>query len=69
MPRKPSGDFDPVQYRNSWNKGNMLRLSVAYSSDFVTKFKEACSVLGVSQSSVFREAMQKTIEEAKETGR
>lgn len=69
MPRKPSGEFNPVQYRNNWNKGNMLRLSVAYSSDFVTQFKEACSVLGVSQSSVFREAMQKTIEEAKKAGR
>ncbi len=32
--------------------------------DFVQQFKDACKTLGVSQSEVFRQAMQNIINEA-----
>ncbi len=69
MPKKPSGNFDQQKYTNQWKKENMMTVRAAYSSGFVKEFKEACAALGVSQSSVFREAMQKTIEEAKIIGK
>ena len=67
MPKKPSGDFNPVKYRNDWNKENMFRVSAAYSSEFVKEFKQACKDLGTTQSSVIREAMQQTIDQSKKT--
>lgn len=60
--------FDPVRYRMDWNKKNMKTISGLYRKEFVDEFKEACKVLGITQSSVFREAMEETIRKAKEHG-
>ena len=64
MPKKPSGNFDQQKYIHEWNKEHMMTVRAAYSSGFVKEFKEACTILNISQSSVFREAMIQTIEKA-----
>lgn len=53
------------EYHSRWNKANMKKLNVAYRAEFVDEFKAACKALGVGQSAVIREAMEKTIEKAK----
>ena len=57
--------FDQNKYMNDWKKTHMARVNASYNTEFVTEFKEACTVLGISQSQVFREAMEATIEKAK----
>jgi len=64
MPRKASGNFDQNKYMNDWKKENMKQVGASYKSEFVNEFKAACEALGTSQSDVFREAMQATIEKA-----
>lgn len=49
---------------NEWSKKNMLFVRAKYKSEFVLEFKEACKKLGVTQSDVFREAMQETVKKA-----
>ena len=64
MARKPSGNFNQNQYINDWKKENMKSIKVTYKTDFVEKFKTACSVLGVTQSEVIRAAMEEAIRKA-----
>ena len=65
MPRKASGNFDQNKYMNGWKKNNMKQVSAGYKTEFVEEFKVSCQKLGISQSDVFREAMQATIEKAR----
>lgn len=64
-----SKTFDQSKYINEWAKKNMGHINVQYKRDFVDEFKEACKTLNIKQSQVFREAMEKTIEEAKKQGK
>ena len=64
MPRKASGEFNQAKYMAEWQKQNMKQISASYKTDFVLEFKEACKKLGVSQSEVFRKAMEETIRRA-----
>lgn len=52
------------EYLKNWKKENMATISARYKKEFVTEFKQACQVLGISQSDVVRKAMIQTIEEA-----
>lgn len=42
----------------------MKAIKVTYKNDFVDTFKLACTKLNISQSSVIKEAMEKTIKKA-----
>ena len=66
MPKKTSGEFDQGKYMQQWQKENMLSVRGAYKKDFVLEFREACTKLGIKQSEVIRNAMQETIDRAKE---
>ena len=57
-------EFNQKKYIQVWQKENMKVISVRYNKDFVEQFKEACQTMGVSQSSVIREAMENLIEQA-----
>ncbi len=52
------------EYLKNWKKENMATISARYKKEFVTEFKQACQVLGISQSNVIRQAMAQTIERA-----
>lgn len=60
-----SKEFDQNKYVNEWKKENMLSISVRYNKSFVMEFRDALKKLGLSQSDVIREAMQKVIDESK----
>lgn len=64
MPKKASGEFNQAKYMAGWRKENMKQITASYKTDFVLEFKEACKKLGVSQSEVFRKAMEETIRRA-----
>ncbi len=51
-------------YMYEWQKEKMSAITVKYKKEFVTEFKKACQVLGISQSDVIRQAMTQTIERA-----
>lgn len=57
--------FDQNAYIASWQKENMASVSAKYKKEFVQDFKQACSILGLKQSEVFRNAMEEVIEKAK----
>ena len=61
--------FDQKKYHQEWDKRNMKLAGARYKKEFVDAFKQACSNLGVKQSDVFRQAMQDTIDRAKEKDR
>lgn len=42
----------------------MKQVKAQYKADFVNQFKEACIVLGITQSEVIRKAMIQTIKKA-----
>lgn len=50
---------------NAWSKENMLFVRAKYKKEFVLEFREACDILGITQSDVFREAMKETIKKSK----
>lgn len=54
-----------IKYMNTWIKENYMRVGGSYPKAFAQEFKNACKQLGLSQSEVFRKAMQETIEKAK----
>ena len=56
--------FDQKKYNREWDKKNMKLAGSRYKAEFVDSFKDACSLLGVKQSDVFREAMQNIIDQA-----
>lgn len=58
--------FDGQKYRNEWTKENMKTVRGSYKTEFVEEFKKAAKILGMSQSQIFRKAMEETIEKAKE---
>lgn len=60
-----SKKFNQRDYIQQWQRENMKTINTRYKADFVDSFKQACADLGVSQSEVFREAMQETIKKAK----
>lgn len=66
MPRKAKGEFDQGKYMQQWQKENMLSVRGAYKKDFVLEFRDACRKLGLKQSDVIRNAMQKVIDQSKE---
>lgn len=59
-----SKKFDQIEYQNKWIKENMAYVGGTYPKELVLQFKEACRKMGISQSSVFRNAMEKVIENA-----
>lgn len=58
-------EFNQNKYIADWKKKNMKQVKATYKNDFVDEFKEACNILGITQSEVIREAMQATIGKAK----
>lgn len=56
--------FDQSEYTRQWDKEHMSHITGKYKKDFVDQFKQACKELGITQSEVFRKAMQETIDEA-----
>ena len=57
--------FNQAEYLAEWSKKNMLFVRAQYKRDFVLEFREACKGLGITQSQVFREAMEATIQKYK----
>lgn len=64
MPNSNTKKFNQSKYIENWKKENMKSIKVRYRNEFVDDFKSACSHLGVSQSSVFKKAMEETIRKA-----
>ncbi|MEY8310306.1 hypothetical protein AAK899_12405 [Erysipelotrichaceae bacterium 51-3] len=54
--------FDQYAYMYEWSRENMASISVRFKKEFVQEFKEACKELGLKQSTVFRKAMEETIQ-------
>jgi hypothetical protein len=59
------GKFDQQKYIADWDKSNMRTVTGKFKKEFVEEFKEACKKLGLTQSAVFRKAMEEVIEESK----
>ncbi len=59
--------FNQSKYIQEWTKQNMKQIKAQYKAAFVDEFKQACKVLGLTQSEVIRKAMQETIDKAKES--
>lgn len=59
------GNFNQAKYQADWDKKNMKTVLAKYKAEFVDEFKEACKILDLKQSQVFREAMEETIQKAK----
>lgn len=53
-----------TKYINEWLQQNYSCVSAKYPTEYVAKFREACKKIGISQSSVFKEAMQSVIDKA-----
>lgn len=58
----PKSQYEQIE---RWKKTNMKMVGASYRIEFVQDFKDACEQLNVSQSEVFRKAMQKVINDAK----
>lgn len=56
--------FNQSKYINDWLQKNYTCVSAKYPSEYVARFKKACKKLGISQSKVFKDAMQNVIDEA-----
>lgn len=54
-----------IKYMNTWIKENYMRVGGSYQKAFAQECKDACKQSGVSQSEVFRNAMQETINKVK----
>ena len=54
-----------IKYMNTWIKENYMCVGGSYPKAFAQKFKDAFKQSGVSQSEVFRNAMQETINKVK----
>ena len=65
MPKKPSGNFDQMEYIAQWKSEHMKSVNTSFKSDFVDEFRAACKTLGVKQADIVRQAMQDTIDRAK----
>jgi len=51
--------------QKKYQKAKMTIVSARFKNEFVEEFKEACAKLGITQSEVIREAMNKTIKKSK----
>lgn len=51
--------------QEKYQRQKMTAVNAKYKTEFVNEFKEACKVLGKTQSEIFREAMEQAIEKAK----
>lgn len=58
--------FDQNKYIQEWDKKNMKYVGAKYKASFVNEFKEACLILDIKQSEVFRKAIQETIDQVKQ---
>lgn len=54
-----------IRPQDRYDKKSMATINTKYRKEFVEEFKEACNYLNKSQSEIIREAMIKTIDEAK----
>lgn len=68
MPRKPKDGetFDPVAYRQEWNRQNMKSVGASFKADFVIEYKEAAKKFGMKTSDLIRQMMQDVIDRSKE---
>ncbi len=57
--------FNENEYKREWKKENMKMVRASFKKDFVDQFKEACKQLNITQADAIREAMEQTIEKAK----
>ena len=57
--------FNENEYKREWKKENMKMVKASFKKDFVDQFKEACKQLNITQADAIREAMEQTIEKAK----
>lgn len=57
--------FNENEYKREWKKENMKMVRASFKKDFVDQFKEACKQLNITQADAIREAMEQTIERAK----
>lgn len=55
---------DKYKAQKKYAKSHIKKLGCSYPAEFVDAFKDACNTLGVKQSEVIREAMNKIIEQA-----
>lgn len=55
------------QYKqqNAWINERYVTIGTKMPKELVNEFKKACKILGISQSEVFKKAMQDTIKQAK----
>ena len=53
---------DKYAAQKKYAKNNIKKLSCSFQATFVDEFKEACKILGMTQSEVIRKAMQETID-------
>ena len=60
---------DKYKAQKKYAKSHIKKLGCSYPAEFVDAFKDACKTLGVKQSEVIREAMNKIIEQAIEQTR
>ena len=58
---------DKYKAQKKYAKSHIKKLSCSHPAEFVDAFRDACNTLGVKQSEVIREAMNKIIEQAKES--
>ncbi len=55
---------DKYKAQKKYAKSHIKKLSCSYPAEFVNAFRDACNTLGVKQSEVIRETMNKIIEQA-----
>ena len=55
---------DKYKAEKKYAKSHIKKLGCSYPAEFVDAFRDACNTLGVKQSEVIREAMNKIIEQA-----
>lgn len=56
--------FNQAEYQNDWSKKNMAFVTAKYKKEFVAEFKEACKLLGTTQSQLLKETMTEVINQA-----
>ena len=54
---------DKYKAQKKYAKSHIKKLGCSYPAEFVDAFRDACNTLGVKQSEVIREAMNKIIEQ------
>ena len=51
-----------------WDHEHMTTVGVKVTRELAQEFAEACRALGVTKGRIFREAISRTIDDAKKTG-